>query len=249
MQAQANAVRHVALQAVDSTNAEALRRARGDETGPLWITAASQSGGRGRGGNIWVSSLGNLYATLLLREPSEPRLAPQLAFVAGLATHDAVASCASNLAPGLRLKWPNDLLLGQQKLAGILIEAENLPVFSVAIGIGVNCASHPDSTAFPATDLKAAGTLVTADALFMELSTAMETRLAQWRKGEGFAATRADWLKRAAGLGDDIRVRLPERELSGIFRAIDDNGHLLLDTGGKTETIPAGEVFGLGAEH
>src|SRR4051794_6211060 len=111
MAAERTPVRHIALAAIDSTNAEALRRARSGERGPLWITAANQNGGRGRGGKTWVSPPGNLYATLLLTEPSLPRFAPQLAFVAGLAAHDAVAACAPNLAPDLQLKWPNDLLL------------------------------------------------------------------------------------------------------------------------------------------
>jgi BirA family biotin operon repressor/biotin-[acetyl-CoA-carboxylase] ligase len=73
------AARHIALQGTDSTNAEALRRARGGEAGPLWITAETQTSGRGRGGNAWVSEPGNLYASLLLIEPSPPRFAPQLA--------------------------------------------------------------------------------------------------------------------------------------------------------------------------
>src|SRR5687767_4077735 len=163
-------VRHIALATTDSTNAEALRRAREGEAGPLWITADIQTAGRGRGGNAWVSEPGNLYTTLLLREPSSPAAAPQLAFVAGVAVHDAVAACAPNLGPLLQLKWPNDLLCNGRKLAGLLIEAENVPVFAVAIGIGINCVSHPDNAAFPATDLRSEGAHVAADSLFATLA-------------------------------------------------------------------------------
>jgi len=144
----------------------------------------------------------------------------------------------------LTLKWPNDLLLGGAKLAGILIEGESEPKFSVAIGIGVNCAHHPDDTRYPATDLAAAGALVTPDALFAALSGAFMRRLEQWQRGSGFAGIRADWLKRAAGLGQPIRVRLPERELSGRFDGLDDGGHLLLQGEGGRITVTAGEVFG-----
>jgi BirA family biotin operon repressor/biotin-[acetyl-CoA-carboxylase] ligase len=249
MGAGTSAVRRIALQAVDSTNADALRRMRAGESGPLWVTAESQSAGRGRGGNVWLSPRGNLYATLLLREPSPPRLAPQLAFVAGLALHDAVAACASSLAPSLRLKWPNDLLLGERKLAGVLIEAENTPVFAVAVGIGINCTSHPADARFPATDLKAAGAMVGVEQMFNALDQAMQSRLTQWQKGAGFADARRDWLKRAARLGESIQVRLPERELIGIFSGLDETGCLMLDTGGKTEMIAAGEVFALGAQN
>ena len=115
-------VRHLAYEMLGSTNAEALVRARAGERGPLWITAQSQSAGRGRRGNSWISKPGNLYATLLLTEPSAPSVAPQLSFVAALALHDAVAQCAPRLGPLIKVKWPNDLLLGTGKLAGILIE-------------------------------------------------------------------------------------------------------------------------------
>ena len=239
-------VRHIAYEALGSTNAEALARARAGERGPLWITAQSQSAGRGRRGSAWVSPAGNLYATLLLCEPSAPEAAPQLSFVAALALHDAVAACAPQLGPLLKVKWPNDLLLNGSKLAGILIEGESEPLFAVAIGIGVNCASHPSGTAFPATDLKAAGAPVTPARVLAVLSAAMQTRLAQWQSGQGFAGIRADWLERAAGLGQDIRVRLPEREFSGRFEGLDDAGRLLVDGPGGMTAVTAGEVFALG---
>lgn len=239
-------VRHLAFETLGSTNAEALARARGGDRGPLWITAASQSTGRGRRNNVWVSPPGNLYATLLLSEPSAPEQAPQLSFVAALALHDAVAACASQLGPRLKLKWPNDLLLAGAKLAGILIEGESAPVFAAAIGIGVNCAAHPDDTAFAATDLKAAGAHVTPAQVFVALTNAMQRRLQQWQRGQGFVDIRADWLKRAAGLGEPIRVRLPERELAGRFEGVDEQGRLLLLEAGGLTTVTAGEVFGLG---
>jgi BirA family biotin operon repressor/biotin-[acetyl-CoA-carboxylase] ligase len=240
-------VRTISYETLGSTNAEALARARAGERGPLWITAATQSAGRGRRGSTWVSTSGNLFATLLLSEPSAPDVASQLSFVTALALHDAVAECAPQLGPLLKVKWPNDLLLGGAKLAGILIEAESDPVFAVAIGIGVNCAAHPGDTSYPATDMAAAGALVGPAPLLGVLSLAFVRRLAQWQRGQGFASVRADWLKRAAGLGQDIRVRLPERELSGRFQGLDDMGRLLLQAEGRVTPVTAGEVFDLGS--
>src|SRR5215475_8157261 len=120
-------VRHKTYETLGSTNAEALALARAGERGPLWITAASQSAGRGRRGSQWVSPPGNLYATLLLTEPCPADAAPQLSFVAALGLHDAVVSCVPKLASALKVKWPNDLLVAQKKLAGILIEGESDP--------------------------------------------------------------------------------------------------------------------------
>jgi BirA family biotin operon repressor/biotin-[acetyl-CoA-carboxylase] ligase len=127
-----------------------------------------------------------------------------------------------------------------------LIEGESGPAFAVAIGIGVNCAAHPDNTDYPAADLAGLGALVVPDALLQELAGAMQKRLGQWKGGFGFSATRADWLKRAAGLGETLRVRLPERELSGRFQGLDDTGRLLLDQAGRVIPVTAGEVFGFG---
>jgi BirA family biotin operon repressor/biotin-[acetyl-CoA-carboxylase] ligase len=87
---------------------------------------------------------------------------------------------------------------------------------------------------------------VTPAQVFAVLSAAMQRRLEQWQSGQGFASIRADWLKRAAGLGQDIRVRLPEHELSGLFQGLDDTGRLLVLGPGGVATVTAGEVFSLG---
>jgi BirA family biotin operon repressor/biotin-[acetyl-CoA-carboxylase] ligase len=240
-------VRHKAYEALGSTNAEALALALTGERGPLWITAERQSAGRGRRGKEWVSPPGNLYATLLLTEPSPPRAAAQLSFVAALALHDALSAAAPTLASRLALKWPNDLLLAGKKLAGILIEGERVPVFAVAVGVGVNCVSHPAETAYPATDLAAAGVSAAPAQVLAAVAVAMNARLAQWRAGEGFGAIRADWLARATGLGEPIRVRLPTRELAGRFKGLDEDGRLLLEGADGIAPIAAGDVFPLEA--
>src|SRR6516162_282519 len=209
----------VFLESVDSTNAEALRRARAGESGPLWIAAVAQTAGRGRRGRTWMSPPGNLHASLLLTEPSPSAAAPQLAFVAGLALHDACAALAPGLAGRLALKWPNDMLCHGAKIAGILIEGEGEPV-TVAIGIGVNCRHHPSTVERPVTDLAEQGATVAAPALLQALGPTMAARLRQWDRGTGFAAIRAGWLAgrrhrprrpRAAGRTRDQRALRVDR--------------------------------------
>jgi BirA family biotin operon repressor/biotin-[acetyl-CoA-carboxylase] ligase len=245
--ADAAGVRLIACETLGSTNAEALARARAGERGPLWITAARQTAGRGRRGNVWTSQPGNLYASLLLTDPAPPTHLPEFCFVAALAVLDAVAQAAPPLAPSLKLKWPNDLLLDGAKFAGILIEAESAGIASVAAGIGVNCAHHPAGLSYPATSLAARGAALTPDDVFRALSRTMVARLAQWHRGSGFAAIRAEWLRNAAGIGGDIVVRLPDRELAGRFETLDRMGRLMLRLpAGKLEAITVGEVFARG---
>jgi BirA family transcriptional regulator, biotin operon repressor / biotin---[acetyl-CoA-carboxylase] ligase len=246
--ASAAGVRLLAYDEIDSTNAEALRLKRQGERGPLWITAQRQSAGRGRRGRTWVSVPGNLHASLLLTDPGPAECWPQLAFVAALAVHDAVVELASEIRPLMGLKWPNDLLLSGAKFAGILIEGEGAEeAGAVAIGIGINCASHPADAGYPATDLSAAGARVTVAALFAALSVKMLGRLAQWNRGNGFATIRADWLARATGLGENIRVALADRELAGRFEGLDDAGCMVLITPDGAETVvAAGDVLSFG---
>ncbi len=242
------------LGTVGSTNAEARLRAQQGESGPLWITARAQTQGRGRGGRAWISPPGNLYASLLLSDPSPFEHAPQLTFVAALAVRDAVAFEAKALAPELKFKWPNDLLLDGRKCAGILIEGEATPNgeagkhLTVVIGMGVNCRSHPPTADggidFPATDLRAHGAAIAAEQLFARLSATMYRRIAQWDRGRGFPTILSDWLAHAHGIGEPIAVRNGDAEMRGRFVGLDHSGRLMLEgaDGGITK-IAAGDVF------
>lgn len=241
-------VRLETFASVGSTNKEARLRARRGDAVPLWITAVTQTEGRGRMDRSWASPPGNLYASLLLREPASPERAPELGFVAALAVRDAVIAEAAGLAPQLAFKWPNDLLLGGNKCAGILIEGEVdiANRVNAVIGIGVNCASHPDNTAYPATDLAAHGAAVAPERLFRQLSAAMCRRLAIWDRGQAFSAILGDWLAAVSGLGEEIIVRNGSGERRGRFVGLDPAGRLILQTSaGAAEKISAGDVFPL----
>ncbi len=226
--------------AIGSTNEEALRLARAGERAPLWVSARQQTAGRGRRGRTWVSEPGNLYASLLLSNPSPPDRFPELSFVAALALHDAVTARIPGLSGRVALKWPNDLLIDRNKFAGILVEGEGA---TVVIGLGVNCVHHPAGTEYPATDLAAAGVRATPDSVFASLSAAMLVRLMQWDRGAGFAAIRSDWIARAAGLGKPVRIKTADGELAGQFEGIDGSGRLVLRLpDGTMQAVAAGDV-------
>ncbi|MDB5596479.1 MAG: birA [Hyphomicrobiales bacterium] len=232
------------LDQVDSTNEEAMRRARSGDPGGLWIAARQQTSGRGRQGRSWISPPGNLAASLLLIDPSQPRDAPQLSFVAGV----ALASAIADLMPGQpapRLKWPNDLVFEGAKLSGLLLEASQLADgrFACVIGFGVNVIAHPSDLAYPTTDLRELGCRTTARDLLNKLRAAVALWLHRWQGGTDFEVVRSAWLARAAGLGQDIRVVAGTRVLEGIFRTVDATGQLILDTQAGTETVAAGDVF------
>ena len=223
---------------LDSTNAEALRRAASGETGPVWIRADRQSAGRGRRGRVWEGGEGNLFATLLL-SPERPRADwAQLSFVAAIATADTAAHLAPKAV--IAVKWPNDVLADGRKLAGILLETAGA---GLAVGIGVNLASHPEGTEFPAVSLAGLGARPPSAGYALGLlATAFAGWYEVWR-GRGFEPVRDAWLARAAHLGQRIRARLPDRERAGVFEGIDAEGALLLNEGNKTQAIAAGEVF------
>jgi len=246
--AAAAGVRLVTYPVLASTNREALSRAHAGARGPLWIVAKTQTAGRGRRERLWISEPGNLYATLLLSDIGAAARMAQLSFVAALAVYDALVAVAPALRIRLALKWPNDVLCNERKISGILLEGETDPARGtvVAIGIGINCMHHPDGTEFPATDLAAENISASAEIVFEQLSQSMTRRLAQWNAGLGFHAVREEWLAHTSGLGQSIRVRLPDRETTGIFEALDDDGRLVVRyPDGGFECVTAGEVFPL----
>ncbi|HJT41890.1 MAG TPA: biotin--[acetyl-CoA-carboxylase] ligase [Rhizomicrobium sp.] len=229
---------HIAHQTLDSTSSEARRLAEAGEAGPLWISAEHQSAGRGRRGRAWDTGTDNLAATLLLRPKARASAFGQLSFVAAL----AVAEMALEFAPhaAISLKWPNDVLADDKKLAGMLLESGG---DWLSIGIGVNLAHFPRATEFPAIALAQLGIVPPSpqDALRV-----LAGRFAHWYDAwmhQGFETIRTAWLARAHGLGGPIRARLPNESHDGVFEGLDADGSLLLNQQGRMRTITAGEVF------
>jgi BirA family biotin operon repressor/biotin-[acetyl-CoA-carboxylase] ligase len=230
---------------LDSTNAEARRRAEAGEVGPVWITAAVQTAGRGRRGRAWSTNRGNLAATLLMTTDQPAGEAAQLSFVAALAACDLADAC---LGPGAaRLKWPNDVLVHGRKAVGILVESGARPDgrLWLAVGIGVNLAHAPTDVERPAAAFAEfmAGPPPEPRAALDVLAAAFE----RWRQAwatRGFPAIAAGWTERATGLGQRCEARLPSRTLQGVAEGLDADGALRLRLDdGSLERITAGDVF------
>ena len=235
------------MESVDSTNAEARRRADVGEPGPLWIWSARQSQGRGRGGREWVSQHGNLFASLLIRLNVPLQVASQLALVAGIAAYDTIAKLiAYEGRSELLLKWPNDVMLAGEKIAGLLLENVGSATGDksiVVIGTGINLASYPEKVAQPAVSLAAYGMAVTpADAL-ESLAKNTHDWLARWGEGYGFPTVRRAWLDRAGPTGRPLTVRLNGEETEGTYAGLDSDGALRLKTADGERKVTAGDVF------
>ncbi len=239
------------LQAHDrlaSTNDEAMRLAAAGAPAGVVVLAREQTRGRGRHGRAWASPQGNLYASVVLRPDCAMAVAAQLSLVAGLALAETLAA----LGPAdldLALKWPNDVLLGGAKTAGVLLEgssdADGRAAW-VVIGTGVNLASCPDDTPYPATCLACEGFAdLSPQALLEAYLASLDGWLGRWQS-TGFGAVRQAWLARALRLGGEIRLRLERGELFGRFLDLTDTGSLLLEQeGGRRREIAAGEVLEL----
>ncbi|MBM3570284.1 MAG: biotin--[acetyl-CoA-carboxylase] ligase [Alphaproteobacteria bacterium] len=229
---------------IDSTNSEARRLAATDAAEGALVVAEEQTAGRGSRGRSWSSPAGNLYLSLLLRPDCAPAAAGQLSFVAALALADAVEAWLPQ-GPRPRLKWPNDVLVDGRKLAGILLESAMHAgrVDWVAVGIGVNLASHPEGATWPATSLAALGARIEPAAALATLARALEARYRQWR-AEGFAPIRADWLARTLGQGETVTVALGREQVTGRFDDVDGEGALVLALpDGRRRRIASGDVF------
>lgn len=238
--------RHVALDAVGSTNSECLARARQGDPGNLWVTAIRQTGGRGRRGRAWFSEPGNLYASLLLIEPAPVEQLHSLPLAVAVAVHRAIRQVMPPGSAPVEIKWPNDILIDGKKTCGILLEGESLPDGrrALVIGCGINIAVQPDEGLYPVTSLANEGASVSPDELFARLFLTMAETLQVWDRGVGIAATIEQWRAAARGIGETITVNLPDRSLSGRFAGIDEAGRLVLDAGnGMTQAIAAGDVF------
>ena len=225
---------------IDSTNEEARRRAAAGDTGPCWLVTDAQTAGRGRLGRQWSSPQGNLYATALLPYPRPPAEAVVVPFAAGLAVVDAARMAGVDVGR-LGLKWPNDVLAGNAKLCGILIETGLLNgKLWMAAGFGVNVEIAPERPDRPTACLSdlPGGAGLTAARMLTLLDLAFRARLHQLLS-EGFAGVRADWLACAAYLNQIVEVGTAK----GVMTGLGEDGALMLRGDDGTVThIRAGEI-------
>jgi BirA family transcriptional regulator, biotin operon repressor / biotin---[acetyl-CoA-carboxylase] ligase len=236
---------------VGSTNSEAVERARAGERGPMWFVTTEQTAGRGRRQRPWIAPRGNLASSILETVDVAPATAATLGFAAGLALEAALRAVAGSASIGFSLKWPNDVLAGQVKLSGILLEAETVPGgnLAVVVGMGTNVVAAPEGTPTPATSLAVLGVKTSAEQLFAGLSDSWAECRGIWDGGKGFGEIRRRWLALAAGLGQPVSVHTGQATVSGIFDTIDDTGCMILRTlTGDRVPISAGDVhFGAAA--
>ena len=231
----------IRLTEVGSTNDAAMARLR-DTAQSVWVIAGRQTGGRGRRGREWASPSGNLYASFASGAPQGREAFSFLPLAAAVALGDAVRT-ATGCTPVL--KWPNDVLIGGRKVAGILVESEvggSGGVRRAVLGFGVNVAQAPDSV--PAARLADHCADVTVEALFAALRESLSGILAKLSEPDGVGELAARWRAAAVGIGAPVTVRFDAATRDGLFVDLDPLGRLLLKQDDGTVTpIAAGEVF------
>jgi BirA family biotin operon repressor/biotin-[acetyl-CoA-carboxylase] ligase len=246
--------RLAAFDSIGSTNAEAMSCARDGERGPMWFVTSDQTAGRGRRSRPWIAPRGNLASSILEVIDVSPTVAATLGFAAGLALEAALqkvsieASLRSAGSDEMKfsLKWPNDVLAGPKKLAGILLEAETVADngLAVVVGIGTNVVAAPEGTPTPATSLAALGVNIGAEELFTTLSDFWSEFRGLWDGGRGFGEIRRLWLERAAGLGQPVAIQSGGSAVEGTFDTIDESGCMIIRTPeGRRVPISAGDVY------
>jgi BirA family biotin operon repressor/biotin-[acetyl-CoA-carboxylase] ligase len=171
-----------------------IARARSGEPAGLAILALRQTAGRGQFGRVWQAPEGNLNLSLLLRPGTATRETPQWSLAVGVAAVEAL----QELVPEVRLKYPNDLMLNQRKLGGILVESEagEGTIAWLVICIGINIAAAPDLPDQPTIALAVRGVTISPE----QLAWRLLARIAVWRTiiaDQGFAPVRAAWRARA----------------------------------------------------
>lgn len=226
---------------IPSTNSALLARlGQGDGPGEgYWLLADRQSAGRGRAGRAWSDGHGNFMGSTIARlMPGDPP-APTLSLVAGVALHRTLSAVVGAL-PDMLLKWPNDVLVGGAKLAGILLERQG---DAVVVGIGVNLAQAPQLPDRTTVALPGLGHTIARDAFAQRLADEWRAALALWHD-QGWPALREDWLARAHPRGTLLSVRDPVAGvIIGAFAGLEVDGAALIRLAdGERRAIHAGDL-------
>jgi BirA family transcriptional regulator, biotin operon repressor / biotin---[acetyl-CoA-carboxylase] ligase len=228
-------IRH--FESIGSTNDELRQLAAEGAASGTVIHADEQIAGRGRMARKWFSPPGNLYLSILVRTGLPPARSSELAFV----TSVAVAETVRSLVPprvSVRLKWPNDVLVNDAKISGVLLEQAD---DAVIVGIGLNILLAPTVEGYLTTTIAAQGGIATVDGTRDILLDRFRRFTGLWAT-EGFAPIRAAWLDLAHRKGSDLKVTHPSGPIIGRFAGLDMDGALLLDTQDGQIRILAGDV-------
>ena len=224
-----------------STNTDLLTRiAAGEHLAEgLWLVADRQHAGRGRQGRSWLDAPGNFMGSTIIHLPRHDPGPAGLSLVAALAVYEAVLPRLPD-PRRLQLKWPNDLLLGADKVAGILLERAGN---SAVLGVGVNLAAAPALADRPAGHLATLGPAPDRDAFARDLAACFDQELARWRQF-GMEPIVARWLAAAHPLGAPLSVHSADgSRLSGTFEGLAPDGALRLRLAdGTIRIIHAGDV-------
>lgn len=229
-----------------STNECAKQWLKDGVAAPFWIVSDEQTGGRGRHGRDWVSLKGNLFASTAQKVAAKGIKLTTLSLVTAMAVHDAILKTSDD-TPRLTLKWPNDILSGQAKLAGILIENQSDPNAddtNIVIGFGINIQSSPVISDKDTTCLRNINHHATRDEILNQLILSLDYWIKRWDNGNNFNEIRQSWLERAAPIGAPLTVKIGQEQLTGKFAGLDENGALKLELENKTiKLITGGEIL------
>lgn len=223
-----------------STNDRAAQWARGGAPHGAMVTADEQTAGRGRRGRVWASAPGqNLYVSVVLR----PTLPGPFLGALGLAV---AVGLRRGLSPDVtpELKWPNDLLVGGRKLAGILCEcrwAGADPEAVVGWGINVGQREFPAPLDEIATSLALLGVERSRAAILRDVLAGLESCLDVFFEG-GFAPLRDEYVAGCAWLGHGIGLRDGEHRRRVVALDVERDGRLLVDDGGVRRRVDAAEI-------
>lgn len=220
---------------VDSTNAVAQEAAREGAREGTVVLADRQTAGSGRRGRVWDSPSGGLWMSLVLR----PELSPRRASVITLAASVAVARALEDLGLDPSIKWPNDVLLGDAKVCGILVElqADAEAIDHAVVGIGLNANAAPDVPDADVTSVREAlGEPVNRAALAARILEHFEALYT-----DSATAVLDQWRKRSSTIGRDVRVTLPDETIEGEAVGVDDTGALRVATADGERVVAAGD--------
>ncbi|MCX2544015.1 bifunctional biotin--[acetyl-CoA-carboxylase] ligase/biotin operon repressor BirA [Pseudomonas sp. COW5] len=228
---------------IDSTNAESLRAVERGQMAPFLILAERQISGRGRRGRKWVSPFAeNLYYSLVLRIDGGMRQLEGLSLVVGLAVMQTLRALG---VAGAGLKWPNDVLVGRKKIAGILLELVGDPadVCHVVLGIGINVNMQTaDEVDQQWTSIRLeSGKTCDRNGLVVELSRQLQLYLRRHQSG-GFSALQAEWEASHLWQGQPVSLTAGVTQIDGVVLGVDNQGALRLKVDGVERVFSGGEL-------